>query len=197
MRTVRVPCSRQEIFKSRGFGLSEKRSLTKFLQFCLDSSRGGDVERLNERELAQSRSLHRPQNKSVAEYDVAAFADRPFDEFLAACDLPPSLRQLTRFALALSDGASPVGADRTDAGIAAVQRHLRALGRYGNTAFLTCMYGSGELCQAFCRLSAVNGGVYMLRQRPVALVRNAVSLTAQPLADPELSSPLSRRTPGR
>ena len=38
--------------------------------------------------------------------------------------------------------------------------------RYGpdTAAFLVPMYGSGELPQAFCRVAAVAGAVYVLRQ---------------------------------
>jgi len=37
------------------------------------------------------------------------------------------------------------------------------MGRYGTTPFLFCLWGSGEVNQAFCRLSAVFGGTYILR----------------------------------
>jgi RAB protein geranylgeranyltransferase component A len=47
-------------------------------------------------------------------------------------------------------------------GLAATQKFLLSLGRFGNTPFLWPMYGSGELPQAFCRLCAVFGGVYYL-----------------------------------
>lgn len=42
-------------------------------------------------------------------------------------------------------------------------------GRYGadTAAFLVPMYGGGELPQAFCRVAAVAGALYVLRQ-PVA-----------------------------
>lgn len=42
--------------------------------------------------------------------------------------------------------------------------YLHSLGRFGSTAFITPMYGVSELAQAFCRVSAVHGGIYMLRQ---------------------------------
>lgn len=51
-------------------------------------------------------------------------------------------------------------------GLAATQKFLLSLGRFGNSPFLWPMYGSGELPQAFCRLCAVFGGVYYL-DRPV------------------------------
>eukprot|EP00953_Heterococcus_sp_UTEX-ZZ885_P037352 19186-Heterococcus_DN1.PRE.1 len=52
----------------------------------------------------------------------------------------------------------------TSQGLQAMNRHLAALGRFGDTAFLTPMYGVGELAQSFCRICAVNGGVYVLNR---------------------------------
>ena len=54
-------------------------------------------------------------------------------------------------------------------GLAAVTRYLGSLGRYGGTCFLTTLYGTSELPQSFCRLSAVYGGTYTLRTRLSAL----------------------------
>jgi len=51
----------------------------------------------------------------------------------------------------------------TKDGMADICRHVQSLGRYGSTAFLVPLYGSGELCQAFCRSAAVHGGIYLLR----------------------------------
>nr|XP_022900003.1 rab proteins geranylgeranyltransferase component A 1 isoform X1 [Onthophagus taurus]XP_022900004.1 rab proteins geranylgeranyltransferase component A 1 isoform X2 [Onthophagus taurus] len=49
--------------------------------------------------------------------------------------------------------------------VQSVKRFVTSLGRFGKTPFLYSMYGSGELSQAFCRLSAVFGGVYALNQK--------------------------------
>lgn len=44
-----------------------------------------------------------------------------------------------------------------------VRRYLRSSGRYGPSPFLVGHYGGlGELAQGFCRVSAVNGGTYVL-----------------------------------
>jgi RAB protein geranylgeranyltransferase component A len=32
-----------------------------------------------------------------------------------------------------------------------VKKFLSSLGRYGESAFLCCLFGSSELCQAYCR----------------------------------------------
>lgn len=68
------------------------------------------------------------------------------------------------------------------------RRHLNSMGRFGTTAFLTPLYGVSEVAQAFCRMCAVFGGIYILRRRPVALVVNkaraVVALRAAPANEP-------------
>lgn len=49
-------------------------------------------------------------------------------------------------------------------GVNNTKRFLYSLGRFGKTPFLFSMYGSGEISQAFCRLSAVFGGICALNQ---------------------------------
>jgi len=44
------------------------------------------------------------------------------------------------------------------------------VGKYGETAFLATYYGVSEICQAFCRLSAVYGGTFILRRGASHLV---------------------------
>ena len=46
-----------------------------------------------------------------------------------------------------------------------IGRHLSALGRFGETAFISPLYGVGELSQSFCRMAAVHGAVYVLRRQ--------------------------------
>ncbi|KAL3132542.1 hypothetical protein ABBQ32_009082 [Trebouxia sp. C0010 RCD-2024] len=51
-------------------------------------------------------------------------------------------------------------------GMKALRQYMSSVGRYGpnSGAILTPMYGCAELPQAFCRVAAVNGAVYVLRQ---------------------------------
>eukprot|EP00045_Choanoeca_perplexa_P009392 m.90381 g.90381 ORF g.90381 m.90381 type:complete len:503 (+) comp14880_c0_seq1:98-1606(+) len=46
---------------------------------------------------------------------------------------------------------------------------LASLGVYSPTPYIAVMYGIGEVAQAFCRLCAVFGGIYMLRTDPLSL----------------------------
>lgn len=47
-------------------------------------------------------------------------------------------------------------------GISRCRKFLTSVGIYGDTPFLYSLYGNGELSQAFCRLSAVFGGLFHL-----------------------------------
>ena len=68
-------------------------------------------------------------------------------------------------AAAAAAATMPSAAD----GVRAINKHLRSLGVYGSTAYLTCVYGSSEMPQGFCRLCAVWGGVYMLNSGTLSL----------------------------
>jgi len=43
-----------------------------------------------------------------------------------------------------------------------VKRYLNSLARYTLSPFLYCLYGTGDISQAFCRASAVYGGIFIL-----------------------------------
>ena len=47
----------------------------------------------------------------------------------------------------------------------AIRRYFVSIGVYGKTPFIYPLYGTAEITQAFCRLSAVFGGIYVLRQK--------------------------------
>jgi RAB protein geranylgeranyltransferase component A len=130
------------------------------------------VQSLNERHLNQGRSLARPQNKAVATQELQDLQTcmkeqkLTFDEFLAQQKLSPTLRSIVRYALALETESKSTSLAY---GMDQLRQHLQALGRFGTTAFLVPMYGSGELSQAFCRSAAVFGATYLLRRAPVGI----------------------------
>ena len=142
-----------------------------------------NIQSLNERQLLQGRSLTRPQNKVVSTSDMDTLRDYidrnvDFDEYLRTVhSLPDRLRLIVIHAMAMEsaafsslgehDGAAvyPTGQAMGD-----LCRHLLSLGRYGSTAFLVPMYGSGELSQSFCRSAAVHGATYLLRRSAKGLI---------------------------
>ena len=133
------------------------------------------IQSINERHLHRGRALSRPQNKatpSTSEMDALMRCVREklsFTDFLTqVAKLPAKLATVIMYALALT----PFGQAQysTIDGLDDLVRHMTALGRFGDTAFLVPMYGSGELSQAFCRSGAVYGSTYMLRRSPLAVL---------------------------
>ncbi|XP_076274633.1 rab escort protein [Rhynchophorus ferrugineus] len=91
--------------------------------------------------------------------------DKTFLEFLKEKKLTPNLIHFVLYAIARSTDTTSCSE-----GIASTKRFLNSLGRFGKTPFLFSMYGSGETTQAFCRLSAVFGGVFALDRAQVGLM---------------------------
>jgi RAB protein geranylgeranyltransferase component A len=192
----RVPCSKNDVFGTRLLQPMDKRRLMKFIQVSMDYATKmavaeelqdavvedpvlpeSEVQSLNERHLNQGRSLARPQNKAVATNELQILeqaiesGDLTFEEFLTQhYKLSPKLRSIVRYALAWETKDSSTSLAQ---GMSMLRQHLQALGRYGTTAFLVPMYGSGELSQAFCRSAAVFGATYLLRRAPLAIQHNA------------------------
>ena len=150
-----VPGSKEDVFKSKEMSLVGKRRLMRFLLFA-----SGDFE--NSSEL---------QGKTEV----------PFLAFLKdVWSLEQQVSEAIAYALAFC--ASPEGAafllsschfrrhlripDQTLPALTRLRRYLRSSGRYGASPFLVGHYGGlGEIAQGFCRVSAVNGGVYILGRK--------------------------------
>lgn len=189
----RVPCNKNDVFSTKLLSPMDKRRLMKFLQLAMDyatqlnvaeellqeqqrqqNEEEEVVQSLNERHLNQGRSLARPQNKAVATDELVTLQqcmqqNMTLDSYLQSQHKLTSLklRNIIRYALAMETSATPISLSQ---GMAQLRHHLQALGRYGTTAFLMPMYGSGELSQAFCRSAAVFGATYLLRRAPVGVV---------------------------
>lgn len=181
---LKVPCSKSDVFNSKLLTAMEKRLLTKFLQFVDDYGReahGRSVATLNENDLASGRSLHRPQNKSFdsSGFRIAEFEDKPFSEFMTFCKIPTSLQTIIVHALSLSIRGTTSAHGHaeshtantliTSAALAQLANVLNSLGRYGDTALLATVYGTAEIVQSFCRMAAVWGATYVLREHVVSV----------------------------
>nr|XP_054752421.1 rab proteins geranylgeranyltransferase component A 2-like [Lytechinus pictus] len=76
------------------------------------------------------------------------YADKPFADFLHSRKLSATLQHFVIHSIAMTCADTP-----THKALQAMKYFLSSLGRYGNTAFLWTLYGSGELPQCFCRYS--------------------------------------------
>ena len=185
-RLLPIPCSKGDVFKSSILNPLEKRSLMKFLQYVSDWSRveeGKELIMINENELSSGSALQRPQNKQLNSYsvDVTDYQYKPFIEFLKKFGLSDKLCNFIIYCLCFDPSVQPTANKRihiendpayaskytssllTIRAMKQLSTHLNSLGRFGNTAFLLPLYGSGEVAQAFCRVCAVWGGTYRLR----------------------------------
>ncbi|XP_071093841.1 rab proteins geranylgeranyltransferase component A 1-like [Haliotis cracherodii] len=93
------------------------------------------------------------------------YVGKPFSEFLKFKKLTPNTHHFVYHSIAMATEATT-----TEQGLKKTQHFLQSLGRYGNTAFLFPLYGSGEIPQGFCRLCAVFGGVYCLQMSATDII---------------------------
>lgn len=131
-KPIEIPFSRQSVFMSNDISLIEKRLLMRFMQVCVDKEKHAD--------------------------QLQEFANRPFVELMLAYKLTPLLQNLILDCIAFARDRNIT----STMAIELVQRFATSTGVYGNTPFLVSTYGSGEIQQAFCRLSAVFGATYWL-----------------------------------
>ncbi|XP_056641471.1 rab proteins geranylgeranyltransferase component A 1 [Diorhabda sublineata] len=96
---------------------------------------------------------------SVNSEETENYENKTFKQFLTDKKLTPNLIHYVLYGISMSSEDTPC-----EKGIQRVKRFLNSLGRFGKMPFLFSMYGSGEIPQAFCRLSAVFGGVFALAQ---------------------------------
>eukprot|EP00051_Salpingoeca_urceolata_P014391 m.182874 g.182874 ORF g.182874 m.182874 type:complete len:246 (+) comp18072_c0_seq5:1000-1737(+) len=83
------------------------------------------------------------------------------------------LKTFVAFGMTSSAFTSGIANVSAEEGLRAIKKYLGSLGHYGTTPYICSMYGSGEVVQAYCRLCAVFGGVYMLRTKAEQLVVDA------------------------
>mmetsp|Transcript_36262 Transcript_36262/g.145022 ORF Transcript_36262/g.145022 Transcript_36262/m.145022 type:complete len:452 (+) Transcript_36262:207-1562(+) len=134
----RIPQSRSEVFQSQLISAPEKRLLMRFVKSCTDEDTPTDEQR-------------EKQASSVN-----------FDEYMEAMLLNERLRTIVSNALIFVEDPKSISVQH---GRDLLQLYFSSLARYGTgSALLLTNYGGSELSQAFCRVCAVNGGIYVLRR---------------------------------
>ena len=99
------------------------------------------------------------------------WADKSFADLLSEYRLTGFLETVLVSAICGLDSIKDVSAER---GAALVREYVSSVGRFGPSAFLAPLYGGAEASQAFCRLAAVKGAVYILRRGIAQLTGNTV-----------------------
>ncbi|CAH2054796.1 unnamed protein product [Thlaspi arvense] len=159
-----VPDSRAAIFKDKSLALLEKNQLMKFfklVQAHLASSTESDEATV-----------------PISEQDM----ESPFVDFLAKMRLPPKIKSIILYAIAMLDYDQDNTETcrhllRTKEGIDRLALYITSMGRFSNAlgALIYPIYGQGELAQAFCRRAAVKGCIYVLRMPITALLLDKAS----------------------
>ncbi|XP_010553407.1 PREDICTED: rab escort protein 1 [Tarenaya hassleriana] len=153
-----VPDSRAAIFKDKSMTLIEKNQLMKFFKLV--------QEHLGSASESESMS-------QISEEDL----ETPFVEFLEKMRLPPKIKSIVLYAIALLDYDQDNSETcrnllKTRDGIDRLAVYSSSVGRFSNAlgALIYPIYGQGELPQAFCRRAAVKGCLYVLRMPVTALL---------------------------
>uniref|UniRef100_A0A0X3Q2N5 Rab proteins geranylgeranyltransferase component A n=1 Tax=Schistocephalus solidus TaxID=70667 RepID=A0A0X3Q2N5_SCHSO len=162
---IKMPISRGEVFRTRILGLTQKRHLVGFLEWCASLS-PQDIANL---------SSSTPEAMSNLQPNDIAFLDRPLVEYLQnQRGFDSFTSQLTVTCLSLSSA----GITLRDA-LPKFRRLLSSMNRVGPYPLLWPLFGCADIPQAFCRMSAVFSCVYCLHRTVENVIR---------LPDPGFSS---------
>ncbi|OZJ02127.1 hypothetical protein BZG36_04735 [Bifiguratus adelaidae] len=132
----RVPVSKEDVFQDKELRYVDKRRLMKFLTFAMEHEEQLDV--------------------------LDGYQDKPYRELIEEkFSISTRLADAIVFALAATNGdAHNVTAME---GLSRTKRFMTSIGKFGPFAYLVPLYGGGsEIAQAYCRVCAVYGGIYML-----------------------------------
>ncbi|KAJ0703610.1 putative GDP dissociation inhibitor, FAD/NAD(P)-binding domain superfamily [Helianthus annuus] len=161
---VSVPDSKSAVFKDRTLKYSEKNQLNSFFKLVqghLEAVRAGDSGG--------------DDGRIVSDEDL----DSPFGVFLEKMKLPPKIKSIILYAIAMVDYDQDAGESCKDVlstrdGIDRLALYHSSVGRFPNAlgALIYPLYGQGELPQAFCRRAAVKGCLYVLRMPVISFLLN-------------------------
>ncbi|CAA18894.1 Rab geranylgeranyltransferase escort protein Mrs6 [Schizosaccharomyces pombe] len=135
---IKVPESRADIFNNKNLSLASKRIVMRFMKFVSN--------------------IADEQNQNL----VKEWESKPFYKFLEEVfQLSGAIEESIIYGLCQSLSKDIPTKDALDT----VLKYFHSFGMYGDYSYLLAMYGTGsELCQGFCRSSAVMGGTFMLGQ---------------------------------
>ncbi|CAO3611488.1 unnamed protein product [Mucor fragilis] len=134
----KVPSSKEDVFINKSVSLIEKRKLMKFLTFAMELDEQKDDNPL----------LQDTESMSYCQFLQEKFK------------ITGKLQEAIVYAIALVDDKASV-----KEGLDSTHRFVQSMGRFGKGAYLCPLYGgASEIAQAFCRVCAVYGGIYILNQ---------------------------------
>lgn len=157
-----VPGSRADVFQNRFITMLEKRLLMRFVKTCYEGN-----ENLENGDGTEEGG----GSPGVVAVDEES---RSFKEEMSAMGLTEKLQQFLVHSIVLATGNDD--SLSSGYGVGAVKKYQQSMMKFGTkTPFLYANHGSGELSQAFCRLCAVHGGVYVLRRGATSVIQTSDS----------------------
>ncbi|KAI8359875.1 GDP dissociation inhibitor [Choanephora cucurbitarum] len=131
----KVPSSKEDVFTNKSVTLVEKRKLMKFLTFAMEST---------------------VEDPLLEGTDTMCYGQFLEDRF----KITGKLQEAMIYAISLVDHTVSV-----KVGLEKTRLFVQSMGRFGKGAYLCPLYGgASEIAQAFCRVCAVYGGIYILNQ---------------------------------
>ncbi|RKP15199.1 GDP dissociation inhibitor-domain-containing protein [Piptocephalis cylindrospora] len=138
---IPVPSSKEAIFSSTTLSLLEKRKLMRFLTYMASVDEEG-VE---------------------TEEEAGSFRLWIMKRF----GLSARLADIVQYGVLMDGMSSPHTPEslQVQGGKARARSLLQSVGRYGASPFLFPMFGMGDVAQAFCRMAAVHGAIYVMQRQ--------------------------------
>nr|CAH8822507.1 unnamed protein product [Trichobilharzia regenti] len=163
---VKIPVCRSDVFKTRLLSLHQKRALGSFFEWCFH--------------LIINDTQPDPVNVE-RDADYLAYENRPFQELLS------EKRKLDKFTqqLLITNLSFSNQHIKTKEAIFRIRRLLFSMGRFGPYPILWPMYGSGDLTQGYCRMSAVFGATFCLECTITKIERRSSSQATEPTSSNE------------
>ncbi|KAI7886495.1 rab protein geranylgeranyltransferase component A [Lichtheimia hyalospora FSU 10163] len=137
----RVPSSKEDVFNNQAISLIDKRKLMRFLTYAVEYQEKPEV--------------------------LEGYADKPYDQFLEdKFKISGQLREAIIYAIAIADAHVD-----TRTALERTQTFVKSMGRFTKGGYLCPLYGgASEIAQAFCRVCAVFGGIYILNQQLASFI---------------------------
>jgi EEF1A N-terminal glycine/lysine methyltransferase len=164
MRLHRMPLSRSEVFASKEFSPMEMRRLMKFVK---------DVEAtLAESEHATTTSTDTAaamtsfaEAATADDKDFPGFLRRKYQLSSKSVNLLTMFGSLQQHVGQVPQAGATIGHSVVQPSVDLLRTFLTSVGRFGgDTPFLVANYGSAELPQNMCRMSAVWNATFILRR---------------------------------
>ena len=156
----RVPITKSDVFNSSAISMIEKRRMISFVHLIVAAaaSKENPVNDHHVMDLVNTKKLHLESSQTLL-------------QLLEEQKMSERCKSIIAYAFALQrfpfDSDFPIPIEES---LSIMRLFFQSIGRYSpQSAFLLTLYGMADLPQAFSRLSAVFGGLFILRCLPKSI----------------------------